>query len=131
MVRIGRDGLVDGAGDMTRHGGGSPGLPSRRAGARKAKKLTHPPRLAIDGAGQILVAWMDSDGTTRNVHLARYDGTTWDTSFETISAIAGATPAAHPALVITPDGVPVLAWDELLDAGIGARPSTFIWKSNH
>jgi hypothetical protein len=88
-------------------------------------------RVAVDGTGQILVAWTDSDGTTRNLHLARYDGTAWDTSFGTISAIDGPnTPAAHPALVITPDGVPVLAWDEV-SAGAGQRPSTFVWKSNH
>jgi hypothetical protein len=88
-------------------------------------------RLAVDGTGQTLIAWTDSDGTTRNLHVARYNGTAWDTSFGTISAIDGAnTPAAHPALVITSDGVPMLAWDEV-SAGTGQRPSTFVWKSNH
>jgi hypothetical protein len=88
-------------------------------------------QLAVDSLGQILLAWSDSDGTTLNVHLARFDGTKWDSSFGTISAIDGPnTPAANPALVITPDGVPVLAWDEK-DASLGSRPSTFIWKSNH
>ena len=85
-------------------------------------------RLAVDGAGQTLIAWTDSDGTTRNLHLARYNGTTWDTSFGIISAMTGA--AEHPALLITPDGVPVLAWDEL-PTGAGQAPSTFVWKSNH
>jgi hypothetical protein len=88
-------------------------------------------RLAVDGLGQILLAWSDSDGTTRNVHLARFDGMTWDTSFGIISAIDGPnTPAANPALLVTPDGVPVLAWDET-DSPAGSKPSAFVWKSNH
>lgn len=88
-------------------------------------------RLVVDGSGQVLVAWSDSDGTTRNVHVARYDGTSWDTSFGTISALSGSdTPASNPALVITSDGVPVLAWQEL-PSGTGTRPQTFVWKSNH
>jgi hypothetical protein len=88
-------------------------------------------RLAVDGSGQLLLAWSDSDGTTRNVHVARFDGTSWDTTFGTISALSGSdTPASNPAVVITSDGVPVLAWEEL-PSGAGSRPQTFVWKSNH
>jgi hypothetical protein len=91
-------------------------------------------QIAVDTAGFILLSWSDSDGTTRNVHLGRFDGSmlgsSWDTSFGTLSAISGPnTPARHPAIVVTPDGVPVIAWDETDSAG--GAPSTFVWKSNH
>jgi hypothetical protein len=86
-------------------------------------------RLAVDSQGRILLAWSDSDGSTRNVHLERFDGTSWDASFGTISAIAGAnTPADNPIVIVTPDGAPIVAWQESDSVSL---PSTFVWKSNH
>jgi hypothetical protein len=90
-------------------------------------------QIAVDNDGMILLAWRDGDSDPRKVHLARFDPSmptsTWDTSFGTLSVVSGSgARAQHPALIVTPDGVPVIAWDE---SDSYSNPSTFIWKSNH
>jgi hypothetical protein len=90
------------------------------------------PRLAVDPSGRLLVAWVDGnvDNTVRSAHLARFDGTSWDTSFGTIRASADSNSrVARLDLAVTADGFPIVAWDEV--SGTNQSPNTYVWKSNH
>jgi hypothetical protein len=82
-------------------------------------------QLAVDDKGRVILAWTDAAGSLpQNVHVARYDGGSWDTSFGVLSALPeNTTPAANVKLILMPDGSPVVAWDE--------GNTSYVWTSNH
>jgi hypothetical protein len=65
------------------------------------------PALAIDAAGQVVVAWSENGVEPALIHVSRFDGRSWkDTTIDGSDAV---TP---PALVAAPDGVLHLAWSD-------------------
>jgi Bacterial Ig-like domain len=84
-------------------------------------------RVALDSSGRPVVAWTDSDGSSRNTRVARWTGTQWDMSFGSLSAVAGSgTDASSPALALDRFGSPIVAWQETDGNGY----ATYVWKSN-
>jgi hypothetical protein len=77
------------------------------------------PALALDGNGNPIVAWQESDGFNENIYVKRWTGSTWqsvgggalsaenDTRSNPIP-----TPARNPSLVVRGNEVYV-AWDEM------------------
>jgi hypothetical protein len=85
------------------------------------------PRLAIDSLNRAVVAWSDSDGTTKNVKVARWTGSQWDLSFGTLSALSTAgSDATAPTIVLDASDSPIVAWQEL----DSFRNATYVRKSN-
>jgi hypothetical protein len=85
-------------------------------------------QMVLDRADHPVVVWTESDGTARNVRVARHDGSAWDLSYGVLSAIDGPnTDAAAPRILLDRSDTPVVAWQET----DGARISTFVWRSNH
>ena len=85
-------------------------------------------RVALDPSGHPVVAWTDSDGSSRNTRVARWTGSLWDMSFGSLGAVTGSgTDASSPALALDRFGSPIVAWQEI--DGTGAY-ATYVWKSN-
>jgi hypothetical protein len=85
-------------------------------------------QMVLDRADHPVVAWIESDGTARNVRVARHDGSAWDLSYGVLSAIDGAnTDGAAPQILLDSSDTPIVAWQET----DGTRFSTFVWRSNH
>lgn len=70
------------------------------------------PVLALDASGNPIVAWTGSDGSTTNIYVHHWADGQWVPVGGPLSANPGATGAAHPSLRLSPDGVPIVAWDE-------------------
>ena len=98
-------------------------VPAIGAGSQPANA-----QVLLDKGGHPVVAWADSDGSARNVRVARHTGTAWDLSYGVLSAVAGAnTDATNPRILLDRFDTPVVAWQET----DGTRFSTYVWKSNH
>ncbi|MCP3103846.1 Ig-like domain-containing protein [Myxococcus sp. K15C18031901] len=81
--------------------------------------------------GLPVIAWSEFDGTTKNVHAARWNGSTWEMLGGAQSALPGPeTHASEPALYADATGTMLLAWSEI--AGQGLKRSTFVrrWGNN-
>jgi hypothetical protein len=85
--------------------------------------------LGPDGAPFIL--WTEPDGTASlSIHLARYTGTAWDTTYGILNGISTmGTDVVFPAVAIDKTGTPTVIWSET-DAST-AVPYVFLWKSNY
>ncbi|KFE62443.1 Ig-like domain-containing protein [Hyalangium minutum] len=70
------------------------------------------PVLAADASGDPIVAWTGKDGNTTNIYVHHWADGQWVPVGGPLSANPGATGAAHPSLHLSPDGVPIVAWDE-------------------
>ncbi|NOK19383.1 Ig-like domain-containing protein [Corallococcus carmarthensis] len=69
--------------------------------------------LKMDRDDQPVLAWVESDGSSKNIYVARWTGAAWSRVGSGLSGLVGiGTDAAHPALTITPQNQPVIAWDE-------------------
>jgi hypothetical protein len=98
----------------------------------------------IDGA--LYVAWTQSDGHNRQVHVARLadDGESWASVGDVVNADPGYD-AAMPSLAAAPDGTPWIAWAEIgpsgarqihaaafdSDSGDWVEPDGGEWAINH
>lgn len=73
------------------------------------------PRLAVNAAGQAVVAWLQSDGADVRVWSRIYDPTTgvWSTA-RPLSA-ASATAPGRPDVAIDPAGTAIVAWTQGYD----------------
>ncbi|RKG77849.1 hypothetical protein D7W79_14370 [Corallococcus exercitus] len=72
--------------------------------------------LKMDRNDQPVLAWAESDGSSKNVYVARWTGTAWSMLGGGLSGITGAgTNAMQVTLLIDSANRPVVAWSE--DAG--------------
>jgi hypothetical protein len=71
------------------------------------------PSMALDDAGNPVVAWDEFDGMTFNIHVQRWTGSDWSpVGSGMLSANSGSTGAVRPSLALDGDGNPTVAWDE-------------------
>jgi hypothetical protein len=70
------------------------------------------PSLALDGSGNPVVAWHETDGTVSNIYARRWDGRAWSPVGGGLSANGGSTPAGDASLALDGSGNPVVAWHE-------------------
>jgi hypothetical protein len=84
------------------------------------------PSLQLDQAGHPVVAWRESDGTTSNIYVWRWTGSSWEAVGGPLSASAGDTSAVRPSLELDPAGMPVVSWSE----SDGVAESIHLWKWN-
>ncbi|RKG87722.1 hypothetical protein D7W82_12755 [Corallococcus sp. CA049B] len=81
--------------------------------------------LKVDQNAQPLMTWSESDGTSKNVYVARWTGTTWSILGSGLSGLAGVgTDATQPTLLVDSMNRPVVAWREV--AGSGGSPQIFV-----
>lgn len=74
--------------------------------------------MKLDLDGKPVIAWSEFDGTAKNIHVAQWNGASWAQLGGALSALSSAqTDTDHPALVITPTGQIIVAWDEKLSSG--------------
>ncbi|MBZ4373517.1 Ig-like domain-containing protein [Corallococcus sp. AS-1-6] len=76
--------------------------------------------LKVDREGRPVIAWSESDGSTRNIYVAKWSGAAWDMLGAPLSGlIALGTDAARPDLAIDASNRPVVVWDEATGNGEG------------
>ncbi|RKH48043.1 Ig-like domain-containing protein [Corallococcus sicarius] len=76
--------------------------------------------LKMDRDDQPVVAWAESDGTNKNIYVARWTGAAWTMLGAPLSGlVAVGTDAAMPTLAIESTGEPVVAWEEKTGNGDG------------
>lgn len=82
------------------------------------------PRIAMDGAGNALAVWLQSDGSRANVMASRFAGGTWTApvAIETAEGTASA-----PALAVDAAGNALAVWSQAAGTAVGAR--TDIWAN--
>jgi hypothetical protein len=90
------------------------------------------PTLVLDGSGNPIVAWQESDGFNENIYIRRWNGTAWQSvgagalsAENDTSSSPVATPARNPSLAVRGNDIYV-AWDEVNVEGISA---IYVWKS--
>jgi hypothetical protein len=88
-------------------------------------------RLVFGGKGNPVVLWIQKDATGANrLHVARFNGTAWDTTFGVLSALPGNTGDVQRAdLAVDATGAPTVIWTEE-DTTSGAS-AVYVWKSNY
>jgi hypothetical protein len=69
------------------------------------------PSLAIDSSGNPVVSWSEFDGTSSNIHVKRWNGTSWVQVGGALDTNV-AQDATAPSLALTSSGNPVVAWME-------------------
>jgi hypothetical protein len=69
------------------------------------------PSLALDSSGNPVVAWQEWDGSTQNIYVRRFNGSSW---VNVGSGVLSATiyPAYQPSLALDNSGNPTVAWTE-------------------
>ncbi|WP_375772508.1 Ig-like domain-containing protein [Archangium gephyra] len=90
------------------------------------------PALVLDGSGNPIVAWQESDGFNENIYIKRWTGTAWQSvgtgalsAQNDTSSSPVATPARNPSLAVHGNDVYV-AWEEMNVEGFS---SIYVWKS--
>ncbi|WP_075207313.1 Ig-like domain-containing protein [Archangium violaceum] len=90
------------------------------------------PALVLDGSGNPIVAWQESDGFNENIYIRRWTGTTWQSVGSGVISAENdtrsspvATPARNPSLAIRGNDIYV-AWDEM---NIDEFSAIYVWKS--
>lgn len=87
--------------------------------------------LALGSGGKVVVAWIQADATgNARVHVARFNGTTWDTTYGVLSGVAGSGGSVSGAdMGVDPLAAPTVAWSEQ-DTTTGST-AVYVWKSNY
>lgn len=93
------------------------------AGARNAISAV----IQQDVNANLVLAWSEEDGTSRNVYVRRRKNGVWEPLGGALSAYAGNTPASGPALELDGQGNPMVAWVEG-NGGISASISVRRWN---
>lgn len=68
--------------------------------------------LATDSSGNPVIVWEESDGTSVNIYVKKWNGDAWDLIGDTFVDANENQNALHPAVAIGSDGNPVVSWDE-------------------
>ncbi len=68
--------------------------------------------IKLDAAGNPVVAWKESDGAAVNIYVWRWNGSSWESIGEELSANPGQTHAFSPSLQLDAHGNPIVAWSE-------------------
>jgi Bacterial Ig-like domain len=69
------------------------------------------PSIAIDSSDNPIVTWSEFGGTSENIYVKKWNGSTW-TSLGTILDIDPNKPAYEPAIAIDAGGNPIVTWSE-------------------
>jgi hypothetical protein len=87
--------------------------------------------VALDGDGHPFILWTQPDATSSlSLHLARYTGAAWDTTYGILNGISSAgTDATVGSVAIDQNGTPTVTWTET-DPSTQV-PSVYTWKSNY
>jgi hypothetical protein len=87
---------------------------SALSGSSAASSNAFYPSIALNSSGNPVVAWHEFDGSSRNIYVKRFDGSTWvNVGTGVLSAVSGAGTDAHqPSLALDSAGNPVVAWFE-------------------
>ncbi|MFP2924161.1 Ig-like domain-containing protein [Pyxidicoccus sp. 3LG] len=86
--------------------------------------------MKLDGNGQPVIAWSESDGASVNIHVARWDGSSWQPLGSALSGIGGTgTDAANPTLHVDATGQIRVAWDESIGVGQGRNIYARKWNN--
>jgi hypothetical protein len=68
--------------------------------------------------GLPVIAWSESDGTSKNIYVSKWDGNTWQALGAALSANSEAsTHADRPALAIDGANIPIVIWEEFSPDG--------------
>ena len=87
--------------------------------------------LKLDRNDQPVIAWAESDGTNKNIHVARWTGAAWSMLGAPLSGLgAVGTNAANPSLAIDSTNRLVVAWDEATGNGLGRDIFARRWAGN-
>ncbi|WP_407737405.1 Ig-like domain-containing protein [Hyalangium sp.] len=72
------------------------------------------PYLLLDASGRLTLAWSESDGTTYNVHVYRWNESfsEWEPMGTLLSANPGSSPATNPKLDMDGAGNMFVTWEE-------------------
>jgi hypothetical protein len=68
------------------------------------------PSLALDSSGNPVVAWREFDGTSYNIYVQRFTGSSWVNVGSGV--LTGSSDANNPSLSLDSSGNPVVAWVE-------------------
>jgi hypothetical protein len=71
----------------------------------------HNPSLALNSSGNPMVSWVESDGTSWNIYVKRWTGTSWIKLGTFLDANTNQL-AHHPSLALDSAGKPVVSWEE-------------------
>ncbi len=97
------------------------------SGSTAANSYAFKPSLALDSAGNPVVAWQESDGPS-NIYVQRFNGTSWVNVGSGVlsgSSVTGSN-AESPSLALDSSGNPVVAWREF----DGAVNKIYVQKFN-
>ncbi|NTX52446.1 Ig-like domain-containing protein [Myxococcus sp. CA039A] len=73
-------------------------------------------KMGTDGAP--VIAWSESDGTTKNIQVARWDGSNWQPLGSSLSAVPeNGTHTGRPTLSLDGTNHPTVIWEELSSNG--------------
>ncbi len=86
------------------------GAISAVAGNTAAENVT----MKVGKDGNPVMAWSESDGTSKNIYVRRWNGTSWESFGNALNAVATAgTHADMPALVLDAANLPIVVWEEM------------------
>jgi len=69
------------------------------------------PSLALDTSGRPVVAWFENDGTSDNIYVKRWDGTSWLLQGSGLDTVLSQE-AQYPKVAMDSLGYPVVVWEE-------------------
>jgi hypothetical protein len=84
--------------------------------------------IALDSAGNPVVAWTEEGSSGYDVHVARWTGSSWQTTGGAISSGSYTRFTNGLSLKLTAQGVPFLAWVPLIDDGQVMESRLELWR---
>lgn len=75
-------------------------------------KIASNPSMALDSSGNPVVTWSESDGTSINIYVKRWTGSTWNLVGGSFLDINTSQAAANPSVTLDSSGNPVVTWSE-------------------
>jgi hypothetical protein len=74
-------------------------------------RFAYSPSLALDSSGNPVVSWTESDGTSHNIYVKRWTGSSWVQVGTTLDVNTNRH-ALEPSLALDSSGNPVVSWTE-------------------